>query len=99
MLLQHSSQIHSVCPHVPMDISGIFRAEPAENVILDAPNAPVSEIALLANTISTSYRSTTTNTLHVFLSVPLVSMLTETMYAKDASRIARVAMAHQNTSA
>ena len=81
-----------------MDILVIFRAEPAENVILDAPNAQVSEIVLPANTTSTFYHSTTTSTPHAFLSVPLVSMLIRTMSARDASRIARVAMAHQNTS-
>ena len=79
-----------------MDISVIFKAEHVENVILDAPNAQVSEIVLPANITSTSYHSTTTNTPHVSLSVPLVSMLIRTMSVKDASRIAKVAMVHQN---
>ena len=76
----------------------MIRAEIVESVIRDVLLAPVSEIVPLVNTISIFFLSMTQDIHPVSHNVLLVSGST-ILSAKDAIKIARVAMAHHNGNA
>ena len=86
------TKIHVLSP-VLMDSSSITRVEPVENVIQDAPTAPVSEIAQPVLITFIFCLSMTQDILLVFLSV-LLDSGSMTPNAKDVIMTARVALVH-----